>query len=235
MSKKSKKQLTDWAYFRFSIIGGLLAKPPDKGELGKEIEKLASSCYVHPTKDAWITFGTSTIERWYYRALGSNDPIKALSRKIRSDAGKTIAMSPDLLAALKQQYAKYQHWSYQLHTDNLEALVEIQPKLGSMPSYSTVVRRMKERGTKKLRAAAIRHQGRRWLKSALSKGRCVVLSPPMCMPCGTWTFIKDGVKWWIQMAFGIPRRLLPCWMTVPGFAIISSGILMKLRTVYSMD
>ncbi len=146
MSKKSEKQLTDWAYFRFSIIGGLLAKPPDKGELGKEIEKLASRCYVHPTKDAWVTFGTSTIERWYYRALGSIDPIKALSRKIRSDAGKTIAMNPQLLAALGAQYAKYQHWSYQLHTDNLEALVEIQPMLGSMPSYSTVVRRMKERG-----------------------------------------------------------------------------------------
>jgi len=146
MSKKPKKQLTDWAYFRFSIIGGLLAKPPDKGELGKEIEELASRCYVHPIKDAWVTFGTSTIERWYYRALGSNDPIKALSRKIRSDAGKTIAMSPQLLTALGEQYVKYQHWSYQLHTDNLEALVEMHPKLGSMPSYSTVVRRMKERG-----------------------------------------------------------------------------------------
>ena len=146
MSKKSKKQLTDWAYFRFSIIGGLLAKPPDKGELGKEIEKLASSCYVHPIKDAWVTFGASTIERWYYRALGANDPIKSLSRKIRSDAGKTIAMSPQLLTALGEQYARYQHWSYQLHTDNLEALLEMQPKLGAMPSYSTVVRRMKERG-----------------------------------------------------------------------------------------
>ena len=146
MSKKSKKQLRNWAHFRFSVIGGLLARPPDKGDLGKEIEKLASRVYVHPTKDAWVTFGPSTIERWYYRALNSEDPIKALGRKIRSDAGKAIAMSPQLLEALRNQYAQYPHWSYQLHSDNLKALVEEQPHLGVMTSYSTVLRRMKERG-----------------------------------------------------------------------------------------
>ena len=146
MSKKSKKQLRNWAHFRFSVIGALLARPPDKGDLQKEIEKLASRVYVHPTKDAWVTFGASTIERWYYLGLNAEDPIKALGRKIRSDAGKAIAMSPRLLEALRNQYAQYPHWSYQLHSDNLKALVEEQPHLGVMTSYSTVLRRMKERG-----------------------------------------------------------------------------------------
>jgi hypothetical protein len=45
MSKKSKKQLSDWAHFRFSVIGALLARPPDKGDLRKEIEKLARRLY----------------------------------------------------------------------------------------------------------------------------------------------------------------------------------------------
>jgi len=146
MSKKSKKQLTNWAHFRFSIIGGLLARPPDKGDLQQEIEKLADRVYLHPTKDEWVTFGASTIERWYYCALNADDPIKALSRKIRSDAGKPTAMSPRLLDALGKQYAKYPKWSYKLHTDNLKALVEEQPHLGMMTSYSTVLRRMKEQG-----------------------------------------------------------------------------------------
>ena len=146
MSKESKKQLTNWAHFRFSVIGGLLARPPDKGDLQKEIAKLAGRVYVHPTKEEWVTFGASTIERWYYRALNAEDPIKALGRKIRSDAGKATAMSPHLLGALGKQYAQYPHWSYQLHADNLKALVEEQPQLGLMPSYSTVLRRMKERG-----------------------------------------------------------------------------------------
>ena len=37
MSKKSKGKLTDWAQLRFSIIGGLLASPPQKGDLRKEL------------------------------------------------------------------------------------------------------------------------------------------------------------------------------------------------------
>lgn len=146
MSKKSKKRLRKWAHFRFSIIGGLLARPPCKGDLRKEIEKLARRLYADPTKEGWVTFGPSTIERWYYRALNAEDPIKALGRKIRSDAGKPTAISPQLLETLGNQYAQYPHWSYQLHADNLEALVEEQPHLGVMPSYSTVLRRMKDRG-----------------------------------------------------------------------------------------
>ena len=33
MAKKSKASLTQWAHFRFSVIGGLLARPPKKGQL----------------------------------------------------------------------------------------------------------------------------------------------------------------------------------------------------------
>ena len=146
MSRKKEISISNWAQFRFSVIGGLLARPPDKGELRAELEKLAERHYRHPIDGSWVRFGLSTIERWYYRALNAEDPIKALGRKIRSDAGKATAMSPPLLDALGKQYARYPHWSYQLHADNLEALIEEQPHLGVMPSYSTVLRRMKERG-----------------------------------------------------------------------------------------
>lgn len=145
------KKITDWGQLRFSIIGGLLARPPEPGNLGEEINILASRCYRHPHKDKWVTFGASTIERWYYRALNSTDPVGALSRKLRSDAGKTKAMSGQQLMALQQQYAKYPHWSYKLHADNLAALVEEQQELGEAPSYSTVRRRMKQRGWNKKR------------------------------------------------------------------------------------
>ena len=146
MSDKSNGPVFTWGQLRFSIIGPLLARPPAKKELGKELEILARRHYRHPSEDRWVTFGVSTIERWYYKALYASDPIKALERKIRSDAGKTTAMSPQLLAALRGQYANYSDWSYQLHADNLVALVEEQPELGDAPSYATVVRRMQERG-----------------------------------------------------------------------------------------
>ena len=33
MRNKSQGQLSNWAQFRFSVIGGLLARPPEKGRL----------------------------------------------------------------------------------------------------------------------------------------------------------------------------------------------------------
>ena len=146
-----KKKITDRGQLRFSIIGSLLARPPEPGKLGEEIDILASRCYRHPRKDKWVKFGASTIERWYYRALHSTDPVGALSRKERSDAGDAKAMSAQLLVALHQQYARYPHWSYKLHADNLAALVDEKPELGEAPSYSTVRRRMKGRGWTKRR------------------------------------------------------------------------------------
>ena len=146
MTKKSNTGQITWAQLRFSIIGGLLARPPCKGQLGKELQILASRHYRHPSHDKWITFGASTLERWYYKAVNAADPIAALDRKQRSDAGKTKAMSPQLFAALQRQYQRYPDWSYKLHYDNLAALVEQQPQLAQAPSYSTVIRRMQQRG-----------------------------------------------------------------------------------------
>jgi putative transposase len=146
MSKKSRGGLSSWAQLRFSIIGGLLAKPPKRGNLLRELEILAGHSYQHPTRDIQVTFGVSTLERWYYRALESNDPVQALKRKIRSDAGTTRVMSPELMNALAKQYKNYSSWSYRLHADNVAALVKERPELGDAPSYSTVKRRMKERG-----------------------------------------------------------------------------------------
>ena len=118
MSEKTRGKLTDWAQLRFSIIGGLLASPPKRGDLQKELKCLAGRHYPHPTEDKLVRFGASTIERCYYQALGSEDPIGALGRKVRKDAGHQTAISPRLLTLLKKQYEDYPKWSYQLHTDN---------------------------------------------------------------------------------------------------------------------
>lgn len=148
-----KKKITDWGQLRFSVIGPLLTSPPEKGKLGEAIRLLAGRGYRHPCKDEWVSFGASTIERWYYQALGSNDPVAALSRQVRSDAGDSKSLSGRLLGELAGQYKHYPHWSYQLHADNLAALVAENPELGKAPSYSTVRRRMKERGWYKKRRA----------------------------------------------------------------------------------
>lgn len=169
MNTNSQSQLHSWAQLRFSIIGGLLASPPKAGELGKEIKRLAERRYQHPYKDAFITFGTSTIERWYYKALNGNDPVHELSRKPRSDLGKKTALSRELLMELGKQYCNFPHWSYQLHTDNLLALLTEKPELGNPPSYTSVRRRMKERGWYKKKSPRNKTSGQKKAEAHLEQ------------------------------------------------------------------
>lgn len=136
-----------WAAFRFSVIGPLLASPPPDGELGPSIQALAEKSWQHPTvPKRRFTVGSSTIERWYYTARDAQNPIEALARKVRCDAGRSRALSSRLLAELSLLYQAHPSWSYQLHFDNLDALVNKRPDLGSLPSYNTVRRTMHAHG-----------------------------------------------------------------------------------------
>ena len=169
MNKNSGSRLHSWAQLRFSIIGGLLASPPKPGELGTQLKILASRRYQHPCKDAFITFGASTIERWYYKALNGNDPVGDLDRKPRSDLGRKTALSKQMLIELGKQYCNFPHWSYQLKTDNLLALIEEKPELGNPPSYASVRRRMKERGWYKKRSLHNKTKGQQKAEAHLEQ------------------------------------------------------------------
>ncbi len=147
MNKDQIPMWKRWAQFRFAVIGKLLSSPPPKGQLQKAIEKLSRQTYQHPINaNRRISIGASTIERWYYKAKAAADPIAALGRKIRRDAGIRWSVSESLLAALKAQYETHRRWNVQLHYDNLAALVKEQPRLGPIPSYKTVLRCMRDNG-----------------------------------------------------------------------------------------
>lgn len=135
-----------WAKLRFSIIGGLLAGPPEEGKLKEALKDLAAQTWKHPVRDGMLTFHWSTIERWYYQARDADNPIEALSRKIRKDHKQSRLMHPLITSELHQQYLDHPSWSYQLHGDNLSAYLDTHPELGDAPSYSTVSRYMKSRG-----------------------------------------------------------------------------------------
>ena len=136
-----------WAHFRFSVIGPLLAAPPPRGELRGKLQELADQQWRHPIHGQGVRFGRSTIQRWYYRALrAKKDPVGALVRRIRSDQGEHPALSMALREVLTVQYHQHPSWSYQLHVDNLAAVVEKESALGPMPSYPVVLRYMKSRG-----------------------------------------------------------------------------------------
>lgn len=135
-----------WARLRFLVVGPLLANPPPRGKLQSALRRLSKQKWRHPITGEITTFGVSTIERWYYRANCDNDPVSALRRQVRFDAGNNRALTGQLLTKLEHQYRQHPSWSYQLHADNLVALAEEKPSLGTAPSYSTVRRGMKKRG-----------------------------------------------------------------------------------------
>jgi len=140
-----------WARFRFAVVGPLLSSLPETGGLQEALKELSKKQWKQPITGEVVTFGRSTIERWFYQCRKQNNPITALRTKRREDAGKSRQLSAALKQAVSQQYRQYPAWSYQLHLDNIATLVEKSPDLGPMPSYSTVLRYMKVHGFNKQR------------------------------------------------------------------------------------
>ena len=147
MSDAKSTTHEEWARFRFSVVGPLLAAPPAPGELDAELARLSAKEWRHPVSGEPVHFAKSTIERWYYTARRERrDPVGVLRRRIRKDAGQARGVSLALAQAIRTQYRQHPAWTYQLHRDNLRVLVEQHPELGTLPSYATIRRWMKAHG-----------------------------------------------------------------------------------------
>ena len=135
-----------WARFRFAVVGALLSSPPARGALKSAIDSLAEKTWSHPITGRDVRLSAVTIERWYYKARRQrDDPVSVLRRAVRKDCGK-VSLGTALAERLRLQYGDHPHWSYQLHYDNLAALVKADPSLGPLRCYSTVRRYMLAHG-----------------------------------------------------------------------------------------
>jgi transposase InsO family protein len=135
-----------WAQRRLSIIGPLLADPPEHGELRARLEELASRSWRHPTTGEIMRFGVSTLERWFYLAQSAEDPVEALARKVPKHAGTQPSLSEPLRRAIELLYRQHPGWTVQLHYDNVVALAEKESSLAPVPSYTTLLRFMRGQG-----------------------------------------------------------------------------------------
>lgn len=133
-----------WARLRFSIIGPLLAAPPADGELQEAFRALAARIWRHPLSGIDIRFGKSTLERWYYSARRSPDPVAVLKDRLRGDIGAFPSLAPRLIEMLAAQYRAHPGWTAQLHYDNL--CVVLRGSEVPLPSYPTIRRYLKARG-----------------------------------------------------------------------------------------
>jgi len=141
-----------WARFRFSIIGSLLSSPPRKGELKPALKALAQKTWVHPVSASPVSYSPTSLERWYYVARrAKDDPVGALRRAIRKDAGTQEAMSEPLRRALLGLYKAHRGWTVKLLFDNLAVLAEDDDLLRPVPSYSTTLRFMRAHGLCRIR------------------------------------------------------------------------------------
>jgi putative transposase len=135
-----------WAHFRFAVVGVLLSAPPPRGELKAAIHGLAAKTWTHPVTGRAVQFSAVTIERWYYTARrAKDDPVGVLRRALRKDCGQ-VSLPAAVAELLRGQHREHPHWSYQLHYDNLTALLKAEPALGSPRSYATVRRYMQAHG-----------------------------------------------------------------------------------------
>ncbi len=158
MSDPKMPRWQQWAQFRFAVIGGLLSRPRERGQLQQELAALAGKNYQHPLKpEELISPAFSTVERWYYQARNTPDPIAALGKRTRSDSGRQWSVSERLKEVIAAQYKDYPSWSVQLHYDNLVALAEEQAQLLPLPSYRTLLRYMEGNGWKR-RLLPLRNQ-----------------------------------------------------------------------------
>jgi len=211
MSAKDRKQ-EKWARLRFLVIGRLLSDPPKHGELSTEIARLATMTWCHPIKEEPCQFSPSTIEAWYYAAQRCDDPVLALQRKLRKDAGSCPSLSSRLQAAILDQYKSHPSWSVQLHFDNLSVLVEEEPALGSLPSYSTVLRHMRRTGLRKRRRAGSARRTAGALQAEARLARLEVRSYECEYTNGLWhldfhhgsrkVLLKDG-SWVKPLLLGV--------------------------------
>ena len=88
-----------WARLRFLVIGPLMASPPEPGRLRDALRVLAAKTWRHPDSGRDVRFGVSTLERWYYAARRSDDPLVALRDRLRGDEGRFPSMSEQAIAA----------------------------------------------------------------------------------------------------------------------------------------
>lgn len=206
MAKKDEKTSVHqrWAHLRFSVVGPLLAGPPRRGELWAELERLALRAWLHPVSGEPTRFAASTIERWLYQARHAHhDPVAALRRKVRKDQGQQVAMGEPLKQSLLSQYAAHKGWSAKLHFDNLVALAEAKPELGTPPSYSTVRRFLKANGLfRKRQVSSVRTEGTERAEARLMEREvrsyeaeyvnglwhwdCHICSRKVLVPSGQW-------------------------------------------------
>lgn len=146
MSSEDDPKRDRWARLRFGIIGSLLAAPPASGGLQAALSELAARTWRHPLTGLEVRFGASTIQRWYYAARATTNPMQVLRNQIRSDIGSFPSVSAQAAEALRALYEEHSSWTAKLLQENLQVVLAAADPPVPCPSYPSVRRYLKANG-----------------------------------------------------------------------------------------
>jgi len=138
-----------WSRVRFAVVGTLLVSRPKGGELKAALKALSQKTWEHPRTHEMVRFGYSTIEKWYYIAKATDDPVGALRERPRGTAGRTKVLSTAAIEALRTLYFANTNWSVKLLVDNLRVVMAEQEPNKPAPSYATVRRYLRRHGLRR--------------------------------------------------------------------------------------
>ncbi len=74
---------------------------------------------------------------------GQQDPVAALCRQRRSDAGRARVFSVPVVAQIHALYRQHPGWPVQLHHNNLRACATLEPQIGAIPLAEAILPRQR--------------------------------------------------------------------------------------------
>jgi hypothetical protein len=223
-----------WARFRFSVVGSLLSSPPVRGSMQRAIRALAEKTWSHPVTGRDFRVAAGTIACWYYMALRQpEDPVGALRRAVRKDCGK-FSLAAAIAERLHLQYQNHPDWSYQLHYDNLAALLKADPSLGQFRSYSTIKRYMQAHGLAK-RPRPGGRPGEARAEESVRHARSAATKPSTWDRSGISTSTMGRRGYSLPAASGNARLRWEFSTTIRGCVATCNGTFRRPRKTWSTD
>lgn len=168
MNDDKDKQTQD-ALFRLSVLGDLVHRELERGELKELLRQKAQQRWVHPDGEVWA-IKAKTLEGWYYDY--DKNGIEGLYRAPRSDKGSCKAIAPELQELILDMKREDPGRSVPLI---MQELVDAGRMQEGDFSASSVLRLLRRHGLSKPRLALDRRARYRWQASvcgALWQGDC---------------------------------------------------------------
>ena len=221
-----------WGRFRLQVIGPLLASPAASGELQAKLRELSERVYRHPLDpEMSLLLGFSTIERWYYQAKDAADPIVALSRKTRSDAGRREALSEALFGVLRRSTRRTRAGRFNCTTTTSPPRWRRNRSWECCLVTRACVAACGKRDGSEGASRRIRPRDSAAPSCAENTARSEATRRVTYMPCGTSTSTRGASRCWMTRGVGTPPYSARCWMTEAESAVICSGIWRRMPVI----